>query len=252
MKITLLFLFSLLIFFSCSNPTDNNEQSYDMSILGSPGQIRTYYETVKMVYPGTSEPFIFPQDSILQRIDFPDSLYLTGIFSYHLNQVDNSYSKDTLIINQNMETWNLFFEILNETHGISSDGNYSSSGKEKFLIIDNNIYRCHEIGNELIFKLPIITGINYISKYNNSVISIISREDITTQAGTYNSYKIQVVTPPNSGIALNDAIETFYYCPDVGLIKYNFRQMQYAHKPLDNVTQYIIEYFVEKELISID
>ena len=97
MKTLTLLLFSILIFISCSNPTDNNELIYDMSILGPTGQIRIYYETASMVFPGTSNPFVVPQDSILHKIDFPDSLYSLGVFAYHLSQFENSYSNDTLI-----------------------------------------------------------------------------------------------------------------------------------------------------------
>jgi hypothetical protein len=244
----------ICLFTGCrENSTAPTPVSYDFSLLGKPGIVRTYYSTIALVLPGTNIPFLVPPDSLKSVINFPDTLYQKGVFVYTTDIESTAVVSDTFVVSFSASGYNLY-QMLLQPAGSSYGSNLTESYTQNYILLSNRIYSWfnQNVGRELVYDLPLTPGKSYIADYNQAVYSVVGDETVTTRAGTFQTIKLQIVREPNSVYSINNGVDIFYICPKVGVVLYESRYLRTSDKPTDHTINQVVEQFQRRELISIN
>ncbi|RPI06073.1 MAG: hypothetical protein EHM64_04230 [Ignavibacteriae bacterium] len=188
--------------------------AFTLNTFGTPGQIKTYYKTVSDFIDGTNAPAILPADSIKSRINYPDSLYNKGGFCYYVITEQYESRNDTLIVNQEGEGYSLYLELNSLYAHVFTQGKVYEKGQVKYYSLENKICSISWNNNfPISLDVPLVVGKQFTSQdgWYNSVVS--GEEVITTLAGQFETFKIQV-----SRRYGGDA-QVFYINPQYGIIR---------------------------------
>lgn len=216
-------------------------------ILGKPGQVKTYYLTSADLVQSTDSAFIVPPESLITVIQFPESLYSKGIFVYADLVEECCFNGDTLIVHETGNGYNLFSEINNRVNHVESTGKYTSYFRHRFLLSDGDLYEAIGSGQDIVYDLPLQAGKVYGSQLSAAQFTVVSEETITTKAGSFNTFKIQII----GRFGLN-VTQTDYVSPERGLI---FSEIRYVLNnetlPWDTLNAQTVVQIQRRELVSI-
>lgn len=248
MKTFIALITPVIFLLSCNQTTnstnDDDKPHPNSKILGDKDVISTYNFAVSVFYQGTDIPFYVPPDSIKPKIDYPDSLYKRGIFSYGNRFRTTTIEEDTFIVKLSESGYNVFSEALNEINGVSHDGKSSGHNIFKYVFEDSLLYQVFEDGNRyLAYDFPLIVGKSYSSDIGNTYTYTIEKDTtITTKAGTFQTFKI--ITSGHESVIR-------YISPEVGLVK-SIKHESYESTLFDFSVYYPIDYYENVELVSLD
>ena len=248
MKTSVMLITTTVFLFSCNQTTntinDDDKPNPNASILGDKDVISTYNFTVSEFYRGTDIPFYVPPDSIKHKIDYPDSLYKRGVFSYGNRFRTTRIEGDTFIVKLSESGYNVFSETVNEINGISDDGKSGGYNIFKYVFEDSLLYQVLENGHRHIaYDFPLLVGKSYNSDIYSTYTYTIEKDTIiTTKEGTFQTFKI--ITSGNKSVIR-------YISPEVGLVK-SIRHERYESTLFDFSLYYPTDYYEFVELVSLD
>ncbi len=199
----------------------------NLNSFGIPGQTKKYYKTVSEFIEGTTTPSIVPADSIKLEISYPDSLYKNGIFCYFFITEQYESKNDTIIVEQNGEGYNLFFEINSLYAHYITDGKAYDANRIKYYSVQNKINSISENGIfPISVDIPLFVGKQYTSQDGRFNFTVSGEEVVTTPAGQFNTFKILQVNSLFGGLGT----QVFYINPQFGIIR---RIITFGKSPLD-------------------
>jgi hypothetical protein len=211
-----LFLSSCKEVSSPSIPSNNDHNQVadnpKLNLLGTNGIQRHYIYTVSDMNLKTNKPVILPPDSLFGKVQFPESLYTIGIFTYGQSVELNTILGDTLWVYDNVTAYNLF--TITDT---MSNGEFGMSETIDYYADSNNIYRNDSFEKldaykYVVYKLPFVQNDRYVS--NGDTITVIGEVDINIKAGTFHAFEITKHKRINPQ---TDLLRYIYIVPDIGI-----------------------------------
>ncbi|NOX64341.1 MAG: hypothetical protein GXO85_00755 [Chlorobi bacterium] len=255
---SLLPIFALLLIISCKesinqpktitsdlNSRDTIPNNPIFNQLGLDKSVKTYSYTVSEINLTTNKPTHYPPDSLINTIQFPDSLYKKGIFIYGTMEETIDIVGDTMFITHEERGYNLFVLLNNP----GSDGSVGGGLKFKYFADSNiiyafNVYFDEGINRAVKYKIPFEVGDTYISV--EDTVTVIGEVEINTKAGNFNAIKLKRERMLNPNYR---RLEFLYLVENIGIC---LHEVSYFEKKTDitDGSSIVIEQYQRRELID--
>lgn len=218
--------------------------------FGMDKSLRTYSYTISEMNLTTNKPTYYPADSLKSIIDFPDSLYEKGIYSYGTMEEKIDIVGDTMFITQE-QIGRKLSHLLNDPN---SDGFTGSGYDMKYFADSSTIYTLFrdfdgenfygENKKALRFKIPFITGEKYVAFMDT--ITVVGEVEVKTKAGVFKAMKIEMERMLNPNFR---AAENIYFVENIGICLHELIFTENRKNAIDG-SRYIVEQFQRYELES--